>query len=347
MRRTILVLALVLAVATTALFSLRAWAGPGDDPSQVVARVGDQNITVGELQKREPAKMMDAANKYYEAENEVIQEAISNKILEQEAKKEHVSVQQLIDKHVRSKVKDPSEEALQVYYEGLQTDQPYADMKDKIKEHVREGRLRKVMIAYAKTLHDSTTVVMLITPPKEDVAIGNAPLQGSPDAAVKVVEFADYECPYCRKVEPTLDKLRKQYGNRVAFAFKDFPLPMHKHAEKAAEAARCANAQGKFWDFHDKLFAADSSLEIAEMKSYARSMNLDSAKFDKCLDSGGEAAAIQKDQAEGSRLGLTGTPTFFVNGHFISGNISYETLQGLVDQELAAGATKSSSGGGM
>jgi protein-disulfide isomerase len=346
-RRTILALALVLTVATTALFSLRAWAGPGDDPSQVVARVGDQDITLGELMKREPAKMLDAANKYYEAENSVIEEAINNSILEQQAKKEHLTVPQLLDKHVRGTVKDPSDEALRVYYEGLQTDQTYDALKDQIKEHVVEGRLRRAMMAYAKSLRDSSTVVVMITPPKEDVAIGNAPVTGSRDAAVKVVEFADYECPYCRKVEPTLDKLRKEYGNRVAFAFKDFPLPMHKHAEKAAEAARCANAQGKFWDFHDKLFAADSSLEIAEMKTYARSMNLDGTKFDKCLDSGGEAAAIQKDQAEGSRLGLTGTPTFFVNGHIISGNASYETLRGLVDQELAAGASKSSSGGGM
>ena len=346
MRRTILALALVLAVATTGLFSLRAWAGPDENPSQVVARVGDQDITLGELMKREPAKMMDAANKYYQAENEVIQEAVNNGILEQAAKKEHVTVDQLLDKHVRGKIKDPSDEGLRVFYEGLQNPPPYEEIKDKIRQHIRDVRMQKAMMAYAKSLRDSTTVVVMITPPKEEVAIGNAPVEGSRDAAVKVVEFADYECPYCRKVQPTIDKLRKQYGNRVAFAFKDFPLPMHKHAEKAAEAARCANAQGKFWDFHDKLFSADS-LEIPEMKTYARSLNLDGAKFDKCLDSGGEAAGIQKDQAEGSRLGLTGTPTFFVNGHFISGNVSYETLQGLVDQELAAGATKSSSGGGM
>jgi len=297
--------------------------------------------------KREPAKMMDAQNKYYTAERDVIQEAIDNSILEQQAKKEHLTVEQLIDKHVRSKIKDPSDEALSVYYEGLQTDQSYEAIKDKIKEHVREGRMRKAMLAYAKSLQDQATVVVLIAPPREDVAIGNAPVEGSRDAAVKVVEFADYECPYCRKVQPTISKLLKEYGTKVAFAFKDFPLPMHKHAEKAAEAARCANEQGKFWDFHDKLFSADS-LEIAEMKTYARSMNLDGAKFDKCLDSGAQAAGIQKDQAEGAKLGLTGTPTFFINGHFISGNASYEALQSLVDQELASGrVAKASSGSGM
>ncbi len=342
MRRTIL----VLAIATAALCASRAWAG-ADDPSRTVARVGDRDITVGELQKREPAKMLDAAYKYYTAEKQVIDEAIDNDILEEQAKKEHVTVDQLLTRHVRNKIKDPSDEALKVYWEGLETDQPYEALKDKIKEHVREGRERKAMEAYAKSLRDETTVIVLLAPPKEDVTIGDAPIQGSPDAAVKVVEFADYECPYCRKVEPTLEKLRKAYSGKIAFVFKDYPLPMHKHAEKAAEAARCASEQGKFWDFHDKLFSADS-LEIAEMKTYARSINIDGAKFDKCLDSGAQAAGIQKDQAEGTKLGLTGTPTFFVNGHFISGNASYEMLRGLVDQELAeSGGNKSSSGGGM
>jgi protein-disulfide isomerase len=341
-RRTI-VLSLAL---TTALCAARAWAGGCDDPSRVVARVGDRNITVGELEEHDPAKMLDANYKYYTAQHDLIDEAIANDLFEEQAKKEHLTVEQLLDRHVRAKVKDPSDEAVEVYYEGLQTDQPFAALKDKIKEHIREGRERKQIETYAKSLRADATVVMLILPPQEKVAVGNSPVQGARNASVTVVEFADYECPYCRKVEPTLEKLRKEYGDRVAFAFKDFPLPMHKHAQKAAEAARCAEAQGKFWDFHDKLFSADS-LEIPEMKTYARSMNLDGAKFDKCLDSGETAAEIQKDQAEGSKLGMTGTPTFFVNGHFISGNVPYETMRGLLEQELAESSAGKSSSGGM
>jgi protein-disulfide isomerase len=331
---------------TTALCAARAWAGGCDDPSRVVARVGDRDITNGELQKREAAKVLDANYKYYIAQRDLIDEAINNDLIEEQAKKEHLTVEQLLDRHVRAKVKDPSDEAVEVYYEGLQNDQPFDTLKAKIREHIRQGREKKQIEAYVKSLRSSATIAMLILPPEEKVAVGNSPVQGARNAAVTVVEFADYECPYCRKVEPTLEKLRKEFGDRVAFAFKDFPLPMHKHAQKAAEAARCAEVQGKFWDFHDKLFSADS-LEIAEMKTYARSMNMDGAKFDKCLDSGETVAEIQKDTAEGSKLGMTGTPTFFVNGHFISGNVPYETMRGLLEQELAESSAAKSSSGGM
>ncbi len=328
-------LAIGLAVVAT-LYGARAWAGGCDDPSQVVARIGDRKITLGELEAREPAKTLDAGYKYYMAQRGVVEEAISNDLLEEEAKKEHITVDQLLDRHVRSQVKDPSDEALRVYYEGLDTDQPFDAVKGKIRDHIRQLRERRLMMDYAKTLRERNNVVVMLAPPKVDVAVGSAPLEGSRQAPVTVIEFADYECPYCRKVEPTVEKLRKEFGGKIAVAFKDYPLPMHHHAEKAAEAARCAEAQGKFWDFHDKLFAADG-LEVSDLKTYARSMNLDGTKFDKCLDSGEEAAGIQKDQAEGSKLGLNGTPSFFVNGRFVSGNVSFDVLEDIVRQELAPG----------
>jgi protein-disulfide isomerase len=330
---------LVLAIVVCAAGLPRAWAGECGDSSSVVAQVGDRKITLGELEKKEPAKILDAGYKYYMVQREVVQNTIDEELLEQQAKKENLTVDQLLNKHVRKEIKDPSDEALRVYYEGVDTDQPYEAIKDKIRDHIRSIRERKLAEKYIKSLRGENNVAMAIAPPKVDVALGNAPLQGPRDAAVKVVEFADYECPYCRKVEPTLEKLHKQFADRVAFAFKDYPLPMHTHAEKAAEAARCATAQGKFWDFHDKLFSADS-LEVAQLKAYARGMNLDGAKFDKCLDSGGQAAGIEKDKTQGSKLGLTGTPSFFVNGHFVSGNVSYDVLEDLVRQQL----TESSAG---
>ena len=121
-------------------------------------------------------------------------------------------------------------------------------------------------------------------------------------------------------------------------AFKDFPLPMHAHAEKAAEAARCADEQGKFWNFHDILFENQQKLELAQLKEYARTLKLDAARFDQCLDAGEQAAAVQKDIVQGQRLGLTGTPSFFINGHFLSGAVGYGTLREIVEQQLAMSA---------
>jgi protein-disulfide isomerase len=330
------------AVGAVALWMMVAtaqvWAGDCENPSQVLARVGDKTITLGDLQKKEAAKLLNASYGFYSAEHEALQSAIDDALLDREAKKEHLTVDQLLDKHVKGEIKQPSDEALRIYYIGVETDQPYETIKDKIKEHIIELQKRKLGAKYLEKLRAQSDVIVSLEPPKLDVAVGNAPVQGPHDAAVTLIEYADYECPYCRKVEPTLERLRKQYGDKVAFAFKNFPLPMHSHAEKAAEAANCAAQQGKFWQFHDKLFS-DNSLDVPALKKLAVSTGLDGTKFDKCLDSGQQYDAVQKELAEGTKLGLSGTPSFFVNGHFISGNVSYDVLQGIVDQQLAdAGA---------
>jgi protein-disulfide isomerase len=148
-----------------------------------------------------------------------------------------------------------------------------------------------------------------------------------------LVEFADYQCPYCQKVSADLEKLQAEFKGKVAFAYKDFPLPMHANAQKAAEGARCAGSQGKFWEFHTLLFT-DKKLEPSQLKEQARKLGLDGTRFDKCLDSGEQADAVLKDATEGRKLGLTGTPSFFVNGHYFSGAVDYTTLRDLVQQQL-------------
>ena len=109
---------------------------------------------------------------------------------------------------------------------------------------------------------------------------------------------------------------------------------MHQHSEKAAEAARCAGEQGKFWEYHDALYS-EKALTVAELKEHARSLQLNGEQFDQCLDTGKMAVAVKKDLEEGNRLGLTGTPSFFVNDHFFSGALDYTALKQMVEQQLA------------
>jgi protein-disulfide isomerase len=125
----------------------------------------------------------------------------------------------------------------------------------------------------------------------------------------------------------------------VSVVYKDFPLPMHPLAAKAAEAARCAGDQGKFWEFHDSLFET-KKIEPSQLKEEARALKLDGARFDQCLDSGAQAAPVKKDAQEGLRLGLQGTPSFFINGHFMSGAIGYAKLRETVMQELGPTVAK-------
>jgi protein-disulfide isomerase len=170
--------------------------------------------------------------------------------------------------------------------------------------------------------------------PRQDVALGDAPVRGSRNAPVMIVEFADYQCPYCQQMHPELKILQQELAGKVAVAFKDFPLAMHANAEKAAEAARCAGEQGKYWDFHDTLFHNSDNLEVAQIKQYARDLKLNQANFEACLDSGKEAAAVQKDQAQGKQLGVRATPSFFFNGRLFTGAMDYFTLRSLVEMLL-------------
>jgi len=159
------------------------------------------------------------------------------------------------------------------------------------------------------------------------------PVAGNAAGDITIVEYFDYQCPYCQRVNPDLNKLIDEYAGKVSVVYRDFPLPMHPHAEKAAEAARCAGKQGKFWAYHNLLFQ-DKKLDTPDLKQEATALHLDSAKFDKCLDSAEEAANVKKDQDEGMKLGLSGTPSFFINGHFISGAVDYTTLHQMVEQQL-------------
>jgi protein-disulfide isomerase len=221
----------------------------------------------------------------------------------------------------------------------LQSNEPYAAVREKIVGTLRQVRLTKARAAYLESLRSQASVRIALAPPEAEVALDNAPRRGPEDAPVLIVEFADYECPYCQRIHPELKKLQAEFAGKVAVAFKDFPLPMHPRAAKAAEAGRCAAEQGNFWDFHDLLFDGHQKLELAQLKEYARALKLDSARFDQCLDAGKQAASVQKDFAEGQRLGLTGTPSFFINGHFLSGAVKYDTLREVVEQQLAACAS--------
>jgi protein-disulfide isomerase len=172
--------------------------------------------------------------------------------------------------------------------------------------------------------------------PPVAVAIGSSPSQGPASAKVVVVEFGDFECPYCGEEEPIVTQMLSDYAGRIRFVFKEFPLSsIHPYAELAAEAALAANAQGKFWPYHDTLYANQSALARSDLDTYASKVGLDMTKFDAALDDGTYVAAVAADVAEGTALGVDGTPTFFVNGIAVVGAVPYSQLQGVIDAQLA------------
>jgi len=157
-------------------------------------------------------------------------------------------------------------------------------------------------------------------------------IRGDFNAPITLVEFSDFECPFCARHFPTLNKILSEYKGRVRLVYKHFPLPFHPNAQKAAEASECAAEQGKFWEYHDKIFENQSSgLSLDKFKQWAKDLRLNISKFNNCLDSGKYAQKVQADYQEGNQKGVDGTPATFVNGQLISGALPYEALKQIID----------------
>ncbi len=168
-----------------------------------------------------------------------------------------------------------------------------------------------------------------------DISIAGPPLRGNPDAPVTIVEFADFHCPFCRQVVPTLQQILEKYGSKVKFAFKNVPLDdLHPGVRKVHEAAQCATEQGKFWEYYDTVYSAESVAEPAKLKELAQQSGLDFDAFAGCLDAERSRDAVQKDIDEAQRLGITFTPAFFINGRIVSGAQPLENFVRIIDQEL-------------
>ncbi len=222
--------------------------------------------------------------------------------------------------------------------------------KDKVTFWLSIINLVLVLISLVAVVQLSTKVANIQTAPTQGnnadqpdqqapsavkVDVGVNPARGNKNAKVVLIEFSDFECPFCSRVVPTMDQIEKTYGDKVAIYFRNFPLPFHSSAQKAAEAGQCANEQGKFWEMHDEMFANQDALSVDNLKSYAKGLGLDTTKFNDCLDSGKMAQVVQNDLNAGRAAGVSGTPTTFVNGKAIVGAYPFEAFQQAIDAELA------------
>jgi protein-disulfide isomerase len=289
-------------------------AGAEENGAAIVAEVAGQKLARADLERAQAAKLLQARYQYYLAEREALDRLIDEHLLAMEARRQQVGVNELLHREVISGVTDPTEDQLQVFYEGLQTDEPFTAARAKIVATLRQLRLTKARAAYLQSLRRQADVRVALAPPRADVALENAATRGPRDAHVLVVEFADYECSYCQRIHPDLKKLQAEFPGKVAVAFKDFPLPMHSHAKKAAEAARCAGAQGRFWEYHDVLFENQPALDVRHLIAYADELDLDVERFADELTRDVHSRRVHEDFRGGILSGVNGTPTFFVNG---------------------------------
>ena len=304
---------------------------------QPVATVAGQAIYDDDLIPSVQAQLLRLRNQEYELKKKALDSLIEQKLLEAAATKKGIPKEKLLEQEVDAKVQEPTDAELEAYYLGQKErlNRPFDEIKNQIRPGLKQAKIQQARQEYLKALRASGNVVILLTPPKVQVGYDPARLRGNPKAPVMIVEFSDFQCPYCRQVEPTLKNLLGKYGEKVSLAYRDFPITqIHPQAELAAEASRCAGEQGKFWEYHDQLYNS-SNLERVGLLEDARTLKLDEKQFDSCLASGKYKAEVERDVKEGTQAGVSGTPGFFINGVLVSGAQAPEAFGRVIEEELA------------
>ncbi|HEX6804407.1 MAG TPA: thioredoxin domain-containing protein [Terriglobales bacterium] len=312
-------------------------------PKQVVATVGDQAIYDVDLASSAEGQLQSLHSQEYDIKRKALDSLIEQKMLDNAAKAKGITTEQLLHQEVDAKVKEPNDDTIEGFYlaQSARLNRPLDDaLKTQLRQAIKQSQLSQLRQDYLKQLRSNNKVVVLLSPPRVQVAHDPKRLRGNAKAPVMIVEFSDYQCPYCHQVEPTVKEILAKYGDKVSFSYRDFPLySIHPFAMGAAEASRCAEEQGKFWEYHDQLFAA-SKLEKDALIQYARDLKLDDKQFESCLTSEKYKADIDKDELEGRNAGVNGTPGFFINGVFVNGAKPESEFTSIIDDELGRAAVQ-------
>ncbi|MCL2179285.1 MAG: thioredoxin domain-containing protein [Proteobacteria bacterium] len=262
-------------------------------------------------------------------------------ILEEKAKQAGVSAKEMMDTEIQARTKPPTEAEVMAVFEASRARLPpetkFEDVRGDIENYLRSQSGAKVAQELQDAwLADAQFKFSLVFEPKRVEVEAIGPSMGAEKAKVTIVEFSDFECPYCRQGAKTVAEVVKAYPEQVKLYFRQFPLDFHPKAPKAAQAALCAHEQGKFWEYHDVLFENQDKLEVGELKEHAKALSLDDAKFAECLDSERHAETVQKDMEAGRAMGISGTPAFFINGILLGGAYPIEKFKEMIEQELQA-----------
>ena len=313
--------------------------------SDVAARVGDRTITVKELDERwrtvDPGEQTETIQKLYDGRRNALESIIADMLLAEAAKGKGLSPEAYVQSEIVKRVKPISDADVAAFYRANQEQmegralEVMAPAINRYLTEQQEGAARAALINELRAAGPS--VRLMLETPRFEVAVSDSdPSLGDASAPVTLIEFSDFQCPFCLRVAPTLKQIHAKYGDRVRIVWKDFPLTqIHPQAFKASEAGHCAAEQGKFWQFHDAVYANQQAMEPEDLKRHAASVGVDAARFNACLDTSKHAEVVRNGVAEGTRLGINSTPTVFINGRRVAGAQPYEVFAGIIDEELS------------
>jgi len=306
--------------------------------ARVLATVNGETITSGDVEDSLKPIIFDVQQRVYKLRKDELELCVNDTLLVQEAQKRKVTVNALLDLEVKPKA--VTEEQAHVFFEENKerVSGDFTQSRDSIIRYLEQIEVRMAERAFVEKLRAAASIQILLVAPESPVfsiSTVDQPSLGSAAAPVTIVAFTDYQCPSCAAIHPVLERLVKEYGDKVRLVTRDFPLNQHAEAFKAAEAAEAAREQGRYWEYAQLLMRNQSALSEDKLKAYATELALDRPRFDAALNSGKFAEMVQRDIEEGLKLGINATPTVFINGRRVSAK-SYDELKANVEAAFKA-----------
>lgn len=314
----------------------------------VLATVEGKPITKAEVmasatEELEQAKMqlLQCESSFKQREHDVFEtktkQMVQDRMLDAEAGKRGMTKEAMLAAEVDAKIAEVSDADVDKFFEENQArigNRPKETVAPQIKQYLGQQRQKEAFDGFIGSLEAKYAVAYSMEPFRVQVSAGNSPAMGPANAPVTIVIWSDFQCPFCSRVVPTIKQVEERYKEKVRIVFRQYPLPMHPQAQKAAEASLCANEQSKFWQLHDGMFADQQALAVDQLKAKAVTLGMDAGKFNECLDSNKHAKTVKDDMRDGSLVGVSGTPAMFINGRMLSGAQPFEEFAKIIDEEL-------------
>jgi protein-disulfide isomerase len=309
---------------------------------ETVAFVGDVPITLEQVDASIAGRLAKVRQDEYDLRRAALDEMIAEQLFEDAAEARGITVDELMKTEVEAKASQPTQEQITQYYnanqsrdrgiQGKTLEQATPLIQQMMQQQMIAGRRQQ----YVDELEAQSSVRVMLDPPRAKVTIPEgAPTKGPAGAPIVLVEYSDYQCPYCKRAQGTIDQLLTEYGDKIQLVYLDFPLSFHQRAMPASVAALCAGEQDKYWEFHNSLLTVNGDFSDGDLNKRAQDLQLDMTEFAACYDSDALVQRIQGVVEGASALGVTGTPTFFVNGRMMVGALPFEQFKTVIEEELA------------
>lgn len=316
---------------------------PSAATGAVLATVNGTPITEAEVRAALGGELARLEAQVHDLKRQQLDTLIAERLLEAEASRRGVTRQALETEEIAAKLTPVSDQELEEFVAAnrARIRGDATALRPQIRAFLEQRKTDERRAAFVEGLRAAAKVEVSLEPPapfRATLDVEGAPIRGAADAPVTIVEFSDFHCPFCRSVQPTLTQLLERYKGKVRIAYKHLPLDaLHPQARRASEASWCAGQQGKFWEFHDALYSeGGNDASDGVMTRVASTVGLDQTAFAACLASPEPARVIERDVAQGTALGLSGTPGFFINGRELNGAQPLEAFVRVIDEELSA-----------